>query len=99
QAEDCIRDLIVTGVQTCALPILGALDALHQARIMLFKQCLPEEQIIVDLKGASHDHPERTLLRIGYPYHPHEIYIMDLPPSDRRSEERRVGKVSVYRRL
>src|SRR5712664_4938153 len=22
QAEDCIRDLIVTGVQTCALPIL-----------------------------------------------------------------------------
>src|SRR2546428_14017660 len=26
QAEDGIRDLIVTGVQTCALPILGALD-------------------------------------------------------------------------
>src|SRR5206468_7749870 len=26
QAEDGIRDLIVTGVQTCALPILGATD-------------------------------------------------------------------------
>src|SRR3989440_4398026 len=26
QAEDGIRDLIVTGVQTCALPICGVLD-------------------------------------------------------------------------
>src|SRR5271170_7555324 len=26
QAEDGIRDPLVTGVQTCALPILGALD-------------------------------------------------------------------------
>src|SRR5690349_23423240 len=26
QAEDCIRDLYVTGVQTCALPIFERLD-------------------------------------------------------------------------
>src|SRR3712207_8258671 len=26
QAEDCIRDICVTGVQTCALPISGTLD-------------------------------------------------------------------------
>src|SRR5204862_5948958 len=29
QAEDGIRDLYVTGVQTCALPILARLSALH----------------------------------------------------------------------
>src|SRR2546428_8614428 len=29
QAEDGIRDLIVTGVQTCALPILAGADAVH----------------------------------------------------------------------
>src|SRR5688572_33492564 len=28
QAEDCIRDLTVTGVQTCALPILAQVAAL-----------------------------------------------------------------------
>src|SRR2546425_2759691 len=29
QAEDGIRDKLVTGVQTCALPISGAGDAIH----------------------------------------------------------------------
>src|SRR6266496_5120568 len=31
QAEDGIRDLYVTGVQTCALPIFAALDDLYEA--------------------------------------------------------------------
>src|SRR5206468_5834631 len=31
QAEDGIRDLIVTGVQTCALPISGASTGEHEA--------------------------------------------------------------------
>jgi len=35
QAEDGIRDLIVTGVQTCALPILGGLVAMLVAGVML----------------------------------------------------------------
>src|SRR2546421_5310669 len=34
QAEDGIRDLIVTGVQTCALPILSE-DALRAARLVV----------------------------------------------------------------
>src|SRR5207245_8210692 len=32
QAEDGIRDATVTGVQTCALPILGVVDA-HSHRV------------------------------------------------------------------
>src|SRR2546421_346457 len=31
QAEDGIRDLIVTGVQTCALPIFGPGQRLHRS--------------------------------------------------------------------
>src|SRR5206468_8926161 len=32
QAEDGIRDLIVTGVQTCALPTFGPQASLHRSR-------------------------------------------------------------------
>src|SRR6266853_3411799 len=35
QAEDGIRDLTVTGVQTCALPISGAREAGPDARVVL----------------------------------------------------------------
>src|SRR5574340_1556059 len=34
QAEDGIRDLLVTGVQTCALPILGAAYRLDQKTVI-----------------------------------------------------------------
>src|SRR2546421_11927856 len=32
QAEDGIRDLIVTGVQTCALPISGVMDVVEKLK-------------------------------------------------------------------
>src|SRR2546421_9230450 len=35
QAEDGIRDLIVTGVQTCALPISDVREAIDQLEAML----------------------------------------------------------------
>src|SRR5712664_797426 len=41
QAEDVIRDLIVTGVQTCALPISGRVD--HNARAQ--RRDAPGEQV------------------------------------------------------
>jgi SAM-dependent methyltransferase len=62
---------------------LGALDALHQARAIVFRECLPPAQVVVDLGGASHDHPGGALLLLGYPHRPREIYIVDLPPDDR----------------
>src|SRR2546430_5820154 len=76
QAEDGIRDLTVTGVQTCALPIsavdvsvhlvpldVGRLD-LHRARLAL--------QHAVSIRSLAEDSPEHT--------------------GPLRSEERRVGK-------
>src|SRR5438270_9689772 len=41
QAEDGIRDLTVTGVQTCALPILGSLQSVGRGlgiRDLVFRQ-------------------------------------------------------------
>src|SRR2546421_322356 len=37
QAEDGIRDLIVTGVQTCALPISPALERISRSRTTAFR--------------------------------------------------------------
>src|SRR2546427_8919015 len=82
QAEDGIRDLTVTGVQTCALPISGrsgleALKEIKEARPKLPVLVLsmhPEDQFAVRVlkSGAS-----------GY---------MTKESAPERSEERRVGK-------
>lgn len=63
--------------QIYGLPI-HPLDAVHQARMRLVRQHLPPAEIIVDLGGASEDHPEGALLAMGYPYHPKEIIVVDL---------------------
>src|SRR5206468_9296714 len=96
QAEDGIRDLIVTGVQTCALPILTWLrgarciywgdidthgfDILNRVRIFVPNV----ESILMDTD---------TLLR-------HEKLWGEEPEqcSSERSEERRVGKECISRR-
>src|SRR2546421_9482286 len=81
QAEDGIRDLIVTGVQTCALPIsVDALGSVHRAVAGLEPRLdvvagIPRRErawrgLVVPLRGAC-----------KAPYEEHE-----------RSEERRVGK-------
>src|SRR2546427_5748055 len=80
QAEDGIRDLTVTGVQTCALPIYLALDAWD-----------PESDgiIIACLNFRSHPIINRLEARIGKP-------VVTSTQATLwhvlRSEERRVGK-------
>jgi ubiquinone/menaquinone biosynthesis C-methylase UbiE len=64
---------------------IGTLEALHQARALVFRELLPPAQVVVDLGGAAHGHPEGALLFLGYPYRPREINIIDLPPDDRLS--------------
>src|SRR2546427_6006087 len=77
QAEDGIRDLTVTGVQTCALPIFLALPAGYRGAV---------QGLCTALMGAN---PGSTLglrepnSRAGFPC---------LRASKTRSEERRVGK-------
>src|SRR3712207_7688430 len=83
QAEDGIRDIGVTGVQTCALPIydfvregaarqdVGDVDG-RAVMLQLFGQARVH---VLDDKGSGRDEPRRVLRAEGF-----------------RSEERRVGK-------
>lgn len=90
--------------QTAGLEI-GTLEALHRARKLLFATCLPPAEVIVDLGGASHEHPDGALLNMGYPHRPREITIIDLPPADRlggahpaeQSHELRTGAGTLVR--
>src|SRR5688572_32210942 len=80
QAEDGIRDLTVTGVQTCALPIFGHPQGIAPGRVVVVDQrefVLGQEAVPLLLD------PQRILLDAGGP-----DGILRLL----RSEERRVGK-------
>src|SRR3989440_4189619 len=78
QAEDGIRDLIVTGVQTCALPISAALARRNEVlRAMRSNHEISAAQYRRAISSASLGlKPGRLYTRIREP----------------RSEERRVGK-------
>src|SRR2546430_13574880 len=78
QAEDGIRDLTVTGVQTCALPICGA------AAVPVARHGPPAGRPVgerAEVRGA---------LRVAVLEVPGGRRLAEL--ADRRSEERRVGK-------
>src|SRR5205823_7002344 len=88
QAEDGIRDKLVTGVQTCALPIFALKANLEWSETAL---------------GTKEYHKGRWLIAIDQVAREHSISRADRSrdryysaPSarcfDRRSEERRVGK-------
>src|SRR5690349_23339707 len=85
QAEDGIRDLYVTGVQTCALPICALVDAdksfLAGQRAMATKDYATAEK---ELTAALASGPDAWLRR------PEVIYY--LQNTKQRSEERRVGE-------
>src|SRR5204862_4547953 len=96
QAEDGIRDLYVTGVQTCALPIYVAGQD-HQFRTALLDQRLDACLLLAAgiwgdgqvMKGNVPDvaRGERGGRMVG----------CDADDLDRRSEERRVGKECMSR--
>src|SRR5690606_40377898 len=82
QAEDGIRDFHVTGVQTCALPILhGLYAALHAVAARSKETLLP-----VLASG------QETRLRELYGGLPALADNDGIVPTRSRSEERRVGK-------
>src|SRR5437879_9378829 len=87
QAEDGIRDTSVTGVQTCALPILGTKGALA---------------VINETAAASGPLTRREMVRrlaagVAWPLVAGSHRIHELLRKDR--EERRVGKECRCRRL
>src|SRR5205823_11554880 len=89
QAEDGIRDKLVTGVQTCALPICGLPKCKTAARAAV-QEMLTENQgqTTISLAQALQgflffrlkDPDARQVTFVHHPVHLH------------RSEERRVGK-------
>src|SRR2546421_1902931 len=84
QAEDGIRDLIVTGVQTCALPIsFLVIDDLHE---LTSPEALAQLTRLLE-KLPPHVHAILATRR-SLPLRLHKLRLA----GDLRSEERRVGK-------
>src|SRR2546430_3753102 len=85
QAEDGIRDLTVTGVQTCALPILGKLAGSIDLLISTVNVKLDWDAMIGLLT------PNGRLHVVGAVLEPIPVAAFSLI-MQQRSEERRVGK-------
>src|SRR2546430_8858725 len=81
QAEDGIRDLTVTGVQTCALPIYRQW---HPARHLDAEPGQP-----ADLRGIVGEQPDRMHTEVGEDLRTGGVLA---GIGRQRSEERRVGK-------
>src|SRR5688572_31706809 len=81
QAEDGIRDLTVTGVQTCALPIypMDFTDARWPARTRGMPPATGQIRIVRSMPADAIQAPSGLIA-------------MSLIPDWLRSEERRVGK-------
>src|SRR5690554_6223391 len=93
-AEDGIRDADVTGVQTCALPILQVLgkskaEARDRAAALLKKVGLGDKEKAYPLQ-LSGGQQQRVAIARTLAMNP-EVLLFDEPTSA-RSEERRVGK-------
>src|SRR5205809_5754097 len=89
QAEDGIRDVAVTGVQTCALPIFGDPDdAARELRRAVRAGARGGFLLPFTLSGVPHGHPVHDPLWAV-------AEELDVPI---RSEERRVGKECRARR-
>src|SRR5258708_31508807 len=80
QAEDGIRDDLVTGVQTCALPIYSAYSARSPLAASGFLRSL-------EFSGSTQYSAFNPEPGLGF-----LIRIIEITPSPLRSEERRVGK-------
>src|SRR5204863_6490256 len=89
QAEDGIRDLYVTGVQTCALPICHAeWERLHLELALTALEREPAER--VDLLDVIVGHRIATARRARAVHH--QLGAGTPQRTVVRSEERRVGK-------
>src|SRR5206468_7711811 len=86
QAEDGIRDLIVTGVQTCALPICD------EPRSLLRVLCEPRSSRMTNGSVLYRRHDGIVTLTLNRPETLNAMNEAMMGEIERRSEERRVGK-------
>src|SRR3989440_9498153 len=87
QAEDGIRDLIVTGVQTCALFISSRRRHTRSDRDWSSDVCSSDLVDLVRLRVAHHGRERMLVQQVRR----HDVDAVEQMP-DARSEERRVGK-------
>src|SRR5206468_5882059 len=86
QAEDGIRDLIVTGVQTCALPIYREVAGSNP--VTPIKMRMARREISSRHSHFNLDYADVVELRVGAV----SRFDSRIGTTARRSEERRVGK-------
>src|SRR5207244_9954483 len=94
-AEDGIRDDLVTGVQTCALPISLLALLLLVVALPAWAAVRPLGADAPAASTVSYDAPSRRYTLSAAGAHT-VVYTVDLDDGDlaQRSEERRVGKES-----
>lgn len=80
---DMLRSLIASSEYQILTLEGRPLEVLHEVRMHLIKNHIPPADTIVDLGGGAISHPQGALLAMGYPYHPKEMFIVDLPPDAR----------------
>src|SRR5206468_7197377 len=90
-AEDGIRDLIVTGVQTCALPILLMRRAWDLLCVVYYAPDRIQHYFWPELTGADGDPDVRRALDANYAALDEALGSL-VAAAGSRSEERRVGK-------
>src|SRR5207248_6444068 len=92
--EDGIRDRTVTGVQTCALPILHACVGLERDDGTSVKIVAATGAARVLVPRSSIAGPDVEQVELGVIGHglPDGSSAAEFPPGAGRSEERRVGK-------
>src|SRR2546421_7963434 len=82
QAEDGIRDLIVTGVQTCALPIFGEFQANRTAHVIVAIEGAAKRSPAV---AAGQDHGARKehkrYAKVAVARHPSSVTVERRVPS------------------
>src|SRR5204863_7085849 len=91
QAEDGIRDLYVTGVQTCALPIFAQFyDDKPCPRCIFISNEIEERALLAEALGTKSGHK----IEVSVPQRGEKKDLVDhaLANARERSEERRVGK-------
>src|SRR5699024_11332124 len=92
-AEDGIRDRNVTGVQTCALPILHAVEDYIMSRYQMYWQVyfhpVTRSAEVILMKIL---HRAKYLFGTHYRFKSNPSHFISLFKENVRSEERRVGK-------
>src|SRR3712207_7141502 len=88
QAEDGIRDSGVTGVQTCALPIL------HESRSAQCRGAVPAARTALRLSARGVGFLAEHETQVPHAWFYSSVWKPAVAAAEARSEERRVGKES-----